>query len=782
MKKEKEKSPYQKDLRKDLEQFFTANRLKEEMSYDYGSENLSQKAEIRKALIFWDFVKYRFEDKPDLFCDRIEFLEDFTTHRNPYLALVAKTEMLPTLVWEKILWRYNIDYSSLENFLRRIFFEENADQREAIQVNWNDIYVEKKQPRVLKKRFWDRLGQRVYLAMKWLGLGKYVPNFTSFEGERLSKVAWAYNFIGLDFGFALYPFEGSDEKETLTADSPLGDQLDKVLSKKAHENDFATNNVDGIYWFLYRFLCTWGFMLFTRKVKLNGWVCPSFWATVIGVPAFLALPFLSLVLTPLIGIWAWIISLPTLLWAFFWVLVVVGVLIGGIGYKIWAKVYPAVKKRSKTLSRFLIVGSAGVLSLGGFMLVGLIAVILRKAALFALSFIKLFIASFPLYFTLPLAVVAVVVLGLLVLRIPVIRNSNATIKEITKLPWLKYMLLALGGLVVILLGYYFVSELVSALGAIWNVLKAIVSFLVVNWAYFVAPLVWIGALSYFVGELDKDYDTLALHRNRLVFVALVAIVDVLLFSFGVTHIWGLEFFLILPFLYGILFVIALTEEAIIDKRRKDEVVSSLKECSCYLKINTELRNSLYTVMRDQNVSPAGVRDKVSSLWYYVRDFSVYLGDDSANVFNFIFRKAKSLKWDLVENKDPQVRRDLVKHLENIPSAYRKNALLFYLQGKTWEEIEVAVAKLKKEDALFAEKKQKREERKAKRRARRKKISSWFASLAIWNFFRSLWYAVTRPFVWVWCFFVWIWKTVAKLKFIYKEMEEYCPRNTPRKAL
>ncbi|GHV23524.1 hypothetical protein FACS189428_7140 [Clostridia bacterium] len=527
MKKEKEKSPFQKDLRKDLEQFFTANCLKEEMSYDYGSKDLSQKAEIRKALLFWDFVKYRFEDKPDLFEDRIEFLGDFVDHENSYLALVAKAEMLPTLVWEKILWRYNIDYSSLENFLRRIFFEENADQREAIQVNWNDIYVEKKQPRVLKKRFWDRLGQNVYVAMKWLGLGKYVPNFTSFEGERLSKVAWAYNFIGLDFGFALYPSERSDEKETLTADSPLVDQFGKVLSKKAHENDFATNNVDGIYWFLYRFLRTWGFMLFERKVKLNGWVCPSFWSTVIGVPAFLALPFLSLVLTPLIGIWAWIISLPTLLWALFWVFVVVGALIGGIGYKIWTKVYPAIKKRSKTLSRLLIVGAACFLSLVGFMLVVSIAVAFRKVALFALFLIKLFFATFPLYLSIPLVLVAVVVLGLLVLRIPIVRNRNATIKEITKLPWLKYMLLALGGLVVILLGYHFVAELYSALGSVWGALKAIGSFLVVNWAYFVAPLVWIGALLYFVRELDKDYDTLALHRNRLVFVALVAIADVL---------------------------------------------------------------------------------------------------------------------------------------------------------------------------------------------------------------------------------------------------------------
>ncbi|GHV22273.1 hypothetical protein FACS189428_4230 [Clostridia bacterium] len=266
----------------------------------------------------------------------------------------------------------------------------------------------------------------------------------------------------------------------------------------------------------------------------------------------------------------------------------------------------------------------------------------------------------------------------------------------------------------------------------------------------------------------------------MVFVALVAIADVLLFSFGVTHIWGLEFFLILPFLYGILFVVALTEEVIIDKKRKDEVVSSLKRCN--VKINTGLRNSLYIIMKEQNVSPTRVYDKVSSLWYYVINFSPYLGDTPANVFNLIFSKAKSLKWDLIENKDPQVRKDLVTHLENIPSAYRKYALLFYLQGKTWEEIEVAVADLKKEDALFVEKKQKRAERKAKRRARRKKFTSWFANWALWGFFYDLWYCITRPFVWVWCFFVWIWRTVAKLKFIYEEMKEYCPRNTPRKAL
>ncbi|MDR2540981.1 MAG: hypothetical protein LBD11_04290 [Candidatus Peribacteria bacterium] len=775
-----EKSSYQRALRAALEDAFSANRLKKEMSHNYGSRNLSQKVAIRKALIFWEFTKKEFEGEYKSAGERLEFLEDFVHHENPYLALVAKAEMLPTLVWEKILWRYNIDYSSLENFLRRIFFEENTYQREAIQTNWNDIYVEKKQPQVLKKRFWDHLGQSVYVAMKWLGLEKYVPDFTSFKGERLSKVAWAYNFIGLDFGFALYPVEGSDEKETLTADSPLVDQFGKVLSKKAHENDFATNNVDGIYWFLYRFLRTWGFMLFKRKVKLNGWVCPSFWSTVIGVPAFLALPFLSLVVTPLIGIWAWIISLPTLLWALFWVLVVIGALIGGIGYKIWTKVYPAVKKRSKTLSRFLIVGTAGLLSLISLLLVGSIAIALRKVALFALSLVKLFFVTFPWYLSIPLTLVAVVVVGLLVLRIPIVKSTNDTIKEITKLPWLKYMLLALGGLIVIILGYHFVAEFLLALGSLWGTLKTIGSFLATNWAYFVAPLVWIGALFYFIHELGKDYDTQALHRNRMILVALVAIIDVLLFSFGVTHLWGFEFFLILPFLYLILFVVALTEEVIIDKKRKDEVVSSLQRCD--LKINSELRNSLYIVMKDQNVAPTVVGDKISSLWYYMKNFPSYLGDNSANIFNFIFKKAKSLKWELIENKEPQVKQDLVQHLEKIESKYRKHALLFYLQGKTWEEIAVAMEEIKKESSLFAEKERKREEKKAKRRARRKKISSWFASLAIWKFFRSLWYGITRPFVWVWYSFVWVWKTIVKLKFIYEEMKEYCPRNTPRKPL
>lgn len=232
---------------------------------------------VQLALCFWQFVK-----SIDLFNDvggesvKREFLMNYVNQENTLFALVAKIEMLPDTIWRKVLWRHNIDFLSLESFLRRI----SAEQQQAIVQNWNDIYGEKpRTPSVLLLTVRDCIWVLIHYLLGKLGITiqLYNSSIRGMAGSRYySKAAWAYNLALLDFGFAKYP-NGTQNDVEITNRSAL-----RFLSTKNHVNDFVVNQDDGIYWFFYKFARSrmWIFKD-SDDVRLSAWICPGFWKTLI---------------------------------------------------------------------------------------------------------------------------------------------------------------------------------------------------------------------------------------------------------------------------------------------------------------------------------------------------------------------------------------------------------------------------------------------------------------------------------------------------------------------
>ncbi len=80
-----------------------------------------QKEKIQEALCYWQFLK----DQSWMQSSKIEdqkVFEDFVLSHceNQYMKIVSIMFLLPSKVWRKILWRYNIDFLSHETFLRRL--------------------------------------------------------------------------------------------------------------------------------------------------------------------------------------------------------------------------------------------------------------------------------------------------------------------------------------------------------------------------------------------------------------------------------------------------------------------------------------------------------------------------------------------------------------------------------------------------------------------------------------------------------------------------------------
>lgn len=224
-------------------------RICDSMTFDYEKNRIPEKrTEIAEALKLWRYAKREFDScryyqDDECISARLEFLSAFVWSENKLVALVAMIEMMPINVWRKLLWQHNIDFSSLESFLRRI----NEVQYEALKI-------------------------------AFLALSK--DDFSaSQDGRRnrryLSKGSMSYNLLNLDFGFNAYPNGVNDDKQVVEV-SPW-----RFLSIKNHADDFVVNTESGRYFSLYKSARS-NFVWFPKEeVRLKTHICPGFWVTLL---------------------------------------------------------------------------------------------------------------------------------------------------------------------------------------------------------------------------------------------------------------------------------------------------------------------------------------------------------------------------------------------------------------------------------------------------------------------------------------------------------------------
>lgn len=301
------------NLVKKWEKYKKQNFSQTELSNFPYKNNIAQTLQL--ALCFWNFFKNEIQGYEDV--PKKEFLMKFVNNSNTYIALIAKIEMLPATIWRKCLWRYNIDFLSLESFLRRI----TPEQIKLIENNWDDLYAItdgkleefNETPSVLYESFFDRLKISLYVICSFFGIVKLLPkrdNSLYSRNRYLSKSAWTENLAYLDFGFGLYAegLETDDKKET---------KISQFLSVKNHVNDFVVNQEDGIYWFFYRFTRSFGGLKHWNSIQLSPWICPGFWATISMMVWFIIGPFIGLPLLSSSGfvfITGLLLSAPFIAW------------------------------------------------------------------------------------------------------------------------------------------------------------------------------------------------------------------------------------------------------------------------------------------------------------------------------------------------------------------------------------------------------------------------------------------------------------------------------------
>ena len=265
------------DLKNRWLQYEAANRKEVEacLEFDYNRRGLvALKQAIVQALVFWRFL-FSLSKEISQGAKR-NFLFGFLRHDNKFMRVVAMVESLPTKVWRRILWKYNIDFKSLESFLRRL----TPEQYEAIEKNYDDLFILKVVPRVFS--WWEK-------CFTLLTANKLIAQEDNRYLKYRSKGAWTYNLLGLDFGFSLYPRLDDDQKSRA--------KVSHFFSLKNHADDFVVNQENGKYWWLYRTARS-NFVWFPcRTVKLKTHICPGFWYTL------------------LIHLWFWVIS-PLATWIF----------------------------------------------------------------------------------------------------------------------------------------------------------------------------------------------------------------------------------------------------------------------------------------------------------------------------------------------------------------------------------------------------------------------------------------------------------------------------------
>lgn len=232
------------------------------------------------------------EEDTRLLTERILHAHRFD--QRPLIALVATVELLPTKVWRRALWYYNIDFQSFESFLRRV----TPEQIEGLRASLDAVLRDQVPP--CFREGWKNVLRRIFRP-SWAHPEHFKGESPEDCAHRYeSKGAFAYEFFGIDFGHVLYRREEDECKIE-------GSLATRFLSKKHDRNDFVVNQEDGVYWWMYRTARSNYVWFPNRDVQLKQAICPGFWYTIF---VWLLVLFVSPSASVLTGIeYAWDMSL-----------------------------------------------------------------------------------------------------------------------------------------------------------------------------------------------------------------------------------------------------------------------------------------------------------------------------------------------------------------------------------------------------------------------------------------------------------------------------------------
>jgi len=274
----------------------------------------------------------------------------------------------------------------------------------------------------------------------------------------------------------------------------------------------------------------------------------------------------------------------------------------------------------------------------------------------------------------------------------------------------------------------------------------------------------------------QDYDSQFKKKNKMLVISLLVIAGLAWFTFNVSMLDGFIIFFCLPFLSSLLICIFLTIEMIEDKKKKQTINKFLKDNDVCI---YDFNQPLFRWVKTQGWDSSATRSKLYDLWNYYSKvyYAVYIPGGTQNGFKSLLRVAPQISTDLLE--DIRLIKD---DLEKVKSAYRLQALLYYLQGWSWEKIEKKILEI---EAADKEKQRRKDARQEKIEARREAIRNW----KIWTIFR--WSAL--PFIWLWRGIVWLWQKIVQgyrwvgrilsdLQKIHAIMESFCPHQEERPFL
>lgn len=200
--------------------------------------------------------------------------ETIEASKNEYVRAVAMFMLLPERVARRWLWHKNIDFQSLESFLRRLTPSQMGNLEEHYRLIGTcpddelPCFQEGRANRV-----WKKLGlpdQHLHRMAK--------------------KSALAYNFFGFDMGFQMYPNENEDGMASLVLAKQFLSSRNRILQPIAdpERGSFEVNmEYGGLYWYLYRTMRSNSVWNSDADVTLGRWICPGFWITMLGWLFFL---------------------------------------------------------------------------------------------------------------------------------------------------------------------------------------------------------------------------------------------------------------------------------------------------------------------------------------------------------------------------------------------------------------------------------------------------------------------------------------------------------------
>ncbi len=194
-----------------------------------------------------------------------------TTYSARPIRLIARYAALPTAVARRWLWFANIDFQSIESFIRRL----TPAQEESLHLHYH-LACDMHESFDNLPCFRDGPTNAVWRACK-------LPysHHERFE----AKSALAYNFFGWDIGFQKYPESKNDTpaRDEFARQFFSSDHRSMAWVSTPNRGEFVVNQeTGGVYWYLYRTLRSNALWNTHESVALGTWICPGFYLTVLA--------------------------------------------------------------------------------------------------------------------------------------------------------------------------------------------------------------------------------------------------------------------------------------------------------------------------------------------------------------------------------------------------------------------------------------------------------------------------------------------------------------------